>query len=195
MYNRAGTPFGGRSEVFQTIQITEDRAAIQPNSLMKLLTLILLVLFLAPGYSWLRDFAAGRTERLPELWEAALAYGMLCLGLVLFWAVNGQSMVIDEYGVTWRCLFRKRDLRWREIHDFGLSYAYWGQVRLYFAEERLETTGRGKKRMEGRHAVILIHIQNRNKTGNILNICRQYTRIRPFLCSEEGKLAGILKDR
>ena len=195
MYNRAGTPFGGRSEVFQTIQITEDRAAIQPNSLMKLLTLILLVLFLAPGYSWLRDFAAGRTERLPELWEAALAYGMLCLGLVLFWAVNGQSMVIDEYGVTWRCLFRKRDLRWREIHDFGLSYAYWGQVRLYFAEERLETNGKGKKRMEGRHTVILIHIQNRNKTGNILNICRQYTRIRPFLCSEEGKLAGILKDR
>ena len=49
--------------------------------------------------------------------------------------------------------------------------------------------------MEGSYAAILIHVQNRSKTGNILNVCRKYTRIRPFLCSEEGRLTGILKDR
>ena len=68
-------------------------------------------------------------------------------------------------------------------------------MRLYFSEEHRETNGSGKKHLHSGDAAILIHIQNRNKTGKILNVCRKYTRIRPFLCSEEGRLTGILRDR
>ncbi len=196
MYNQAGTPFGGKKELLQTVRVTEETVTILPTAMLVLFTvLLLLVGMLFPAAIWIKDLSVGRTKRLPELWEAGIAFSFEILALIAMWMINGQSLVIDAFGVEWRFLFRKHRLRWREIHDFGLSYAYWGQVRLYFAEERLETNGRGKKRMVGRHAVILIHIQNRNKTGKILNVCRQYTRIRPFLCSEEGKLAGILKDR
>lgn len=169
---------------------------IRPTPMLVMLTVLLLLMgMLVPAATWINDLAAGRTERLPELWEIGIAFGFEILALIAMWIINGQSLEIDAFGVQWRCLFRKRSLRWREIHDFGLSYAYWGQVRLYFAEERLETNGKGKKRTEGSHAAILIHVQNRSKTGNILNVCRSYTRIRPFLCSEEGRLTGILKDR
>lgn len=195
MYPRAGTPFGRRGASLQSVSISKDRVSIQPAFGMKLMTFVLLFLLLVSGLHWLRDYAAGRTERLPELWEAALAYGLFGLALVLHWLVNGQSMVIDEYGVEWRRLIRKRYLSWREIHDLGLSYAWLGQVRLYFAQERLETNGSGKKRMGDKYAAILIHIQNRGMTGAILNVCRKYTRVRPFLCSQEGKLEGVLRDR
>lgn len=196
MYNRAGTPFGGNKEVLQNVRITEETVTVRSTAMLSLLSILLVLMGMAyPAATWIKDHAAGRLERLPELWEAGVAFGFEILALILLWVTNGQSLVVDKHGVEWRRLFRKRYLRWREIHDYGLSYAYWGQVRLYFAEERLETNGSGKKRMEGKHAAILIHIQNRNKTGNILNVCRKYTRIRPFLCSEEGKLTGILRDR
>lgn len=191
MYNHAGTPFGGSSISLQTVQISEDRVSIRPSAFLRLFPVVLIVgLFGGVMINWF----SGVIEP-PKLYEIVLMFGIPILAMLVLWYLQGRSLVVDEFGVEWRCLFRKHRLRWREIHDFGLSYAYWGQVRLYFAEERLETNGKGKKRMEGRHAVILIHIQNRNKTGKILNVCRKYTRIRPFLCSEEGKLAGILKDR
>ena len=191
MYNHAGTPFGGSSISLQTVQISEDSVSIQPSAFLRLFPVVLTVgLFGGVIANWF----SGVTES-PKLYEIVLMFGLPSLVMLVLWYLQGRSLVIDKFGVEWRCLFRKRNLRWREIHDFGLSYAYWGQVRLYFAEERLETNGKGKKRMEGRHAVILIHIQNRNKTGSILNVCRKYTRIRPFLCSEEGRLTGIVKDR
>ena len=165
MYNQAGTPFGGNNEALQTVRLTEETVTIRPTAMLVLLTVLLLLMgMLVPAVTWIKDLSVGRTERLPELWEIGIAFGFETLALIAMWMINGQSLEIDAFGVQWRCLFWKRNFRWREIHDFGLSYAYWGQVRLYFAEERLETNGRGKKRMEGRHAVILIHIQNRNKT-------------------------------
>ncbi len=191
MYNHAGTPFGGSSISWQIVQISENSVSIRPSAFMCRFPVVLIVgLFGGVIINWF----TGVTES-PKLYEIVLMFGIPTLAMFVLWYLQGRSLVVDAFGVEWRFLFRKHRLRWREIHDFGLSYAYWGQVRLYFSEERLETNGKGKKRMEGRHAVILIHIQNRNKTGKILNVCRQYTRIRPFLCSEEGKLAGVLKDR
>ena len=130
-YNRAGTPFGGKREVLQSIRVTGETVTIRPAAMLWMLTVLLLLMGMVfPAAVWIRDLSAGRTERLPELWEAGIAFGFEILALILLWGIHGQSLVIDEYGVEWRRLLRKRYLRWREIHDYGLSYAYWGQVRV-----------------------------------------------------------------
>ena len=186
------SPLGSTRVNFQTVSVGEDYVKNCPSSEMLIISifppcLIAVVL--------LTELLEGRKERLPNPIELCAVVAVITLGLLLFWYIQGRTVTIDESGVEWRLLFCKRRLSWTRIHDYGLSYAYWGQVRLYFSEERLESDGNGKKRLNRRCANVLLHIQNRDRSGQILNVCRRYTRIRPFLCSDEGKLTDVLRDR
>ena len=64
-----------------------------------------------------------------------------------------------------------------------------------FTDERLSACSDGRKRRTGRCCSILLRRSELKRSGAILNLCRQYTRIRPYLCTEDGKLTGKLKDR
>ena len=186
------SPLGSTRVNFQTVSVGEDYVKICPSPEMRIFSIftpcpIAVVL--------LTELLEGRKERLPNPIELCAVVAVITLGLLLFWYIQGRTVTIDESGVEWRSLFCKRRLSWTRIHDYGLSYAYWGQVRLYFSEERLESDGNGKKRLNRRCANVLLHIQNRDRSGQILNVCRRYTRIRPFLCSDDGKLTDVLRDR
>ena len=190
MYHRAGTPFGGVSVNLQELVLREDRLTVRPNLVLRMLSL---VLFLGLEVFPVADWVNSRQQLKP--WEIVLAFGYMALNALLLWYAQSRTLTVDETGVEWRALFRMRRLPWREIHDYGFSYAYWGRVRLYFSEERLDTDGKGRKRIRRKDASVLLHIQNRERSGHILNVCRRYTRVRPFLCSDEGRLEGILRDR
>ena len=190
MYHRSDTPFGGTGVNLQAVELREDRVTICPNLVLRILSALLYLCAMLPLGSWLNS----RPQPLRP-WEVALAFGILTLGLFPLLYVQSRTLTVDENGVEWRALFRMRRLAWREIHDFGLSYAAPGRVRLYFSKERQDTDGRGRKRLSRTDASVRLHIQNREKTGQILNVCRRYTRIRPFLCSDEGRLEGVLRDR
>lgn len=190
MYHRSDTPFGGKGVNLQDADIRADRVTVRPSLVLRMLSLVLFLgLEVFPTANWVNS----RQE--PKPWEIVLAFGYMALNALLLWYAQSRTLTVDETGVEWRGLFRMRRLAWREIHDFGFSYAYLGRVRLYFSKERQDTDGRGRKRLGGRDASVLLHIQNRERSGQILNVCRKFTRIRPFLCSDEGRLEGVLRDR
>lgn len=121
---------------------------------------------------------------------------ILLAGLFLFARPSLEyQLTIDETGVTRRFLAIQRYLSWRQIHDFGVSYVGLGFVLLYFSQERLETNANGRKLMFGSRCTILIPPWDLKHVGPIMTFCRQYTRIRPFLCTEEGRLVGMIRDR
>lgn len=191
MYHRSDTPFGGTGVNLQSVDLRADRVTIRPNLVLRVFSFVLFLGFaVLPAADWLN-----RRPQPPRPWEIALAFGILLLGALPLWYVQSRSLTVDEFGVEWRALFRLRRLSWRQIRDYGFSYAAPGRVRLYFSPERLDTDGRGRKRLRADAASVRLHIQNREKTGQILNVCRRYTRIRPFLCSDEGRLEGVLRDR
>ena len=191
MYHRSDTPFGGKGVNLQDADIRADRVTIRPSLVLRMLSLILFLGFeVFPAANWVNS-----REQPPQPWEIILAFGYMALNAFLFWYAQSRTLTVDETGVEWRGLFRMRRLTWRDIHDYGFSYAYLGRVRLYFSKERQDTDGRGRKHLSRTDASVLLHIQNRDKTGQILKVCRRYTRIRPFLCSEEGRLEGVLRDR
>lgn len=194
MYHRAGTPFGGARVSLQNISIGKDRVRIRPNAVTWMISGLLALFFCLIAGTWVLDRLDGETH-LPDLLVLCVSLAVLALTLFLFLYVRGRSMFIDETGVEWRVLFRKRCLTWAEVRDYGLSYACWGSVRLYFSPEALPTDGRGRKRLGGRDASVLLHIQNREQSGHILNVCRKFTDVAPFLCSDEGRLEGVLRDR
>ena len=191
MYHRSDTPFGGKGVNLQDADIRADRVTIRPSLVLQMLSLILFLGFeVFPAANWVNS-----REQPPQPWEIILAFGYMALNAFLFWYAQSRTLTVDETGVEWRGLFRMRRLTWREIHDYGFSYAYLGRVRLYFSKERQDTDGRGRKRLSRTDASVLLHIQNREQSGHILNVCRRYTRIRPFLCSDESRLEGVLRDR
>ena len=75
------------------------------------------------------------------------------------------------------------------------SYAGFGTARLYFSEDRLETNAKGKKLLNDQCCSIRLNPAELKRSGEILDLCRKYTRIYPFLCTEEGMLVGKLADR
>jgi len=103
---------------------------------------------------------------------------------------SSRSLIIDRSGVTERSLFRANRIPWQQVRDLGVSYAGFGCGRLYFADERLQTNGSGRKLLTGRHCSLLLRRKDLPKAGDILLVCRNYTRVRPFLCSEEERLVG-----
>jgi hypothetical protein len=188
----SGKPAGGTGVKLQDVSVGADRVIIRPSTEMRAFSAIFPGLFVM---FTLTQMLNGSSERQPAPLALCAVFAIFFLAELLLWYVQGRSVTIDENGVEYRFLIRKRRLSWARIHDYGLSYAYWGQLRLYFSEERLESNGEGKKRIGRKQANILLHLPNRNKSGQILNVCRKYTRIRPFLCSDEGKLTGVLRDR
>ncbi len=191
MYHRSDTPFGGIAVNLQTVNIRADRVTVMPSLVLRMLSLVLFLgLEVFPTANWVNS-----RPQTPRPWEIVLAFGYMALNAFLFWYAQSRTLTIDEAGVEWRGLLRMRRLTWREIYDYGFSYAYLGRVRLYFSKERQDTNGRGRKRLSRTDASVLLHIQNREMSGQILNVCRNYTRVRPFLCSDEGRLEGILRDR
>ena len=135
------------------------------------------------------------TPNPPELWQLGLIAGVLLLGTVVLVLAFGCSLRIDAGGVTEKFLFRTRHLSWRQIRDYGFSYAGFGRARLCFADERLLSNPNGRRHRGGRCCGILLRRSELKRSGEILNICREYTRVRPYLCTEDGKLTGKLKDR
>ena len=194
MYHRAGTPFGGAKVYLQTVSIGEDRVRIRPNAVTWGISGLLVLFFCLIAGTWILDRLDGETH-LPDPLVLCVCLAFLALALFLFLYVRGRAMTIDQNGVEWRALSRKRHLAWAEVRDYGLSYACWGSVRLYFSPEALPTDGRGRKRLSGKDASVLLHIQNRERSGQILNVCRRFTDVAPFLCSDESRLEGILRDR
>ena len=185
-------PSGGIRVGFQYVSIGADYVKICPSTEMRAFSVMppgLIVLFT------LTQLLHGSSERQPAPLALCAVFAIVILAELLFWYVHGRSLTIDENGVACRVLLRKFHLSWREIHDYGLSYAYGGQVLLYFSKERLESNGEGKKRISRKQANLLLQLPNRDKSGKILNVCRKYTRIRPFLCTDEGRLTGVLRDR
>lgn len=158
---------------------------------------LVLPLLLAPalGGGLYQYYHPETAKNPPELWQLGVIAGAVLLFTVILMLVCGRSLRIDAGGVTEKYLFRTRRLNWRQIHDYGFSYAGGGRARLYFADERLIAGSDGRKRRAGRCCSILLRRSEVKQSGAILNLCRQYTRIRPYLCTEDGKLAGVLKDR
>lgn len=131
----------------------------------------------------------------PELWELGFLTGLILLLTLLFMPCFGRSLRIDAGGVTEKFLWRTRHLSWRQIRDYGYSYGGFGRARLYFADEWLEPSHDGRKKAAGKTCAILLRSSELKQSGRILNVCREYTRIRPYLCSQDGRLPGKLKDR
>lgn len=131
----------------------------------------------------------------PELWQLGLLAGLILLLSGFFMGCFGRSLRIDAEGVTEKFLWRTRRLSWRQIRDYGYSYGGFGRARLYFADEWLEPSHDGRKKPAGRFCSILLRRSELKQSGRILNVCREYTRIRPYLCSQDGRLKGKLKDR
>ena len=134
-------------------------------------------------------------EQSAELWNVAAVAGLFAAGTLLTGLTVCRSLRIDSEGVTQKVFFRTTRLSWRQIWDYGFSYAGFGTARVYFSEERLETNTRGKKLLSGRRCSICLTRRELKRSGEILEVCRLYTRIHPFLCTEEGRLEGKLKDR
>jgi hypothetical protein len=135
------------------------------------------------------------TRHPPTLLELALLAGLILLLTLLLMLCFGRSVRIDAGGVTEKFLWRTRQLSWRQIRDYGYSYGGFGRARLYFADEWLEPSHDGRKKSAGKTCAILLRPSELKQSGRILNVCREYTQIRPYLCSQEGKLVGKLKDR
>ena len=158
---------------------------------------LLLPLILSPalGGGLYQYYHPETAKNPPELWQLGVTAGAILLFTGILMLACGRSLRIDEGGVTETYFFRTRHLGWRQIHDYGFSYAGGGRARLYFADERLIANSDGRKRWAGRCCGILLRRSELKRSGAILNLCRQYTRIRPYLCTEDGKLAGVLRDR
>ena len=182
-------PSGSARVDFQYVSIGADHVKICPSTEMWVFSAM------STGMIVLFTLTHGNSERQPAPLALCAVFAIVILSELLLWYLYGRSLTIDENGVACRVLLRKLHLSWREIHDYGLSYAYGGMVLLYFSKERLESNGEGKKRISRKQANLLLQLPNRDKSGKILNVCRKYTRIRPFLCSDEGRLTGVLRDR
>lgn len=175
----------------------ENYVEFQANPIAKIVPILLAFVLLGPGL--LNNALDVLNGKRPSFLDRPLDLPMAVAVVLLAWAALelclGRSLRIDEYGVTQRVFFRSRSLSWREIRDYGYSYAGFGLARLYFSRERLETNSEGKKERASRCCGIRLSGAELRDSGRILTVCRRYTRVRPFLCSEEGKLVGVLLDR
>ena len=169
--------------------VVQFRASPIPWFLLPLIgTIILFVLFLNIQTS-------NPAEQSNELWIIAVVAGLFVLGSLLAGTTVCRSLRIDSEGVTQKVFFRTTHLTWRQIWDYGFSYAGFGTARLYFSEDRLETNAKGKKLLNDQCCSIRLNPAELKRSGEILDLCRKYTRIYPFLCTEEGMLVGKLADR
>ncbi|MBR6118933.1 MAG: hypothetical protein IKQ04_01285 [Oscillospiraceae bacterium] len=181
----------------QRLACTERRVEFRPFLIARLLPLMFLFVFLGPRLIWdLVAVTRGEpTALLRKPFDLAVFVAVVAFAWLLLELRFGRSLIIDELGVTQRFLFRSTHLDWRHIRDYGYAYAGFGQARLYFADERQESDGDGRKRRAGRRCSVRLRRTELRYTGQILNVCRQYTRVRPYLCTEDGKLLSSIKDR
>ena len=179
---------------YRRLRMGEGFAVFGKRNWLFALVLPLLV-FPVLGIGLYQYYHPEATNNPPELWQLGVVAGAILLFTVILMLACGRSLRIDAGGVTEKYLFRTRHLGWRQIHDYGFSYGGGGRARLYFTDERLSASSDGRKRRTGRCCSILLRRSELKRSGAILNLCRQYTRIRPYLCTEDGKLTGKLKDR
>ena len=176
------------------ITISDSFADIRPN-LMPLFSLFF-ALFIV-GITWLGPLISGILEELVPTakalpwrpWAILIAAAPLLL-MIPIGLLFGKTLRIDPIGVTQRYLFRTTRLTWRQVRDLGVSYAGLGCGRLYFSDERLQTNGSGRKLLSGGCCSILLRPRDLKMAGRMLAACRSYTRVRPFLCTEEERLVG-----
>jgi len=103
----------------------------------------------------------------------------------------GKKTILDSEGITTTFLFYKKELEWREIQDYGISYC--GQTRnegntyyLYFATEEQNTKNRFKKKLKGNMIKITVVGENYYEvTTKVIPFCQKKTSVTPFI-AEDG---------
>ena len=182
----------------QRLVCRQTSVEFQPNAVGRVVPLLLAFVLLGPELiTALNLLPKGeRPAFLEEPIRLWLPLALCVFAWVALEGLYGRGLRIDELGVTEQSFFRTRHLDWRQIRDFGYAYAGFGTARLYFADERTEADGSGRRRRSGgRCCAIRLRRTELRYAGQIMNVCRQYTRVRPYLCTEDGKLVGRLKDR
>lgn len=178
---------------------SETRVEFRPNRGVIILPFFLAVMFMLPPLYWdvyyLSKGMPDHLELLDDPLKLALAIALPALAWALLNVRWGHGFVIDEIGVAERFFFRTRRLDWDQIQDYGFAYAGRGSARLYFAAERLENGSDGKKKFAGQCCGIRLYSLELRYSGQILSVCRRYTELEPYLCTKDGYLSGLLRDR
>lgn len=102
----------------------------------------------------------------------------------------GKKTIIDSEGITTSFLFYKKELEWREIQDYGISYC--GQTRnegntyyLYFATEEQNIKNRFKKKLKGNMIKITVVGENYYEvTKKVIPFCQRKTSVTPFIADD-----------
>ena len=156
-------------------------------------------------------FSAGMTcvgvKLLFEQWSATTsfhwgdavgtAFLFVWIGFVLWMGCKGYeyastALVLCEEGVGLYSPWRKRELKWEEIRDYGICYVKKERGRniyeLYFSEnpKRLES-GKDKRRGKPDLRITVSGRQNRDQVvSRILPYCRTRVQAEPFLTDGYG---------
>ncbi len=185
----------GKKTDMRHLVLSEEQAAIRTAPILVLAVLMGFTLVLKPLADHLLERLLPFLTFLPDIllkWGSFLL-SVCVLGLIM--RLLHRELFIDKGGVTMNHALHSRHLGWREIHDFGISYLCFGMVLLYFSREHLDSTGTGRKALGSSCCCILLLPTDLKNVSKLMAVCRRYSRVRPFLCSDEGKLEGIIRNR
>lgn len=114
------------------------------------------------------------------------------IGVMTFYLVFnfGKKTILDSEGITTTFLFYKKELEWREIQDYGVSYT--GQTKgegntyyLYFSNEEQKQKNRFRKKLKGNIIkVIIVGEDYYEITKKVLPFCQRKTSVTPFVADD-----------
>lgn len=118
------------------------------------------------------------------------------IGFMVFYLIFNicKKTVLDSEGITVTFLSYKKEIEWREVKDYGISYS--GKARgdgnvydLYFATEEQKQKNKFRKKLKGNMIKIIIMGEDYYKvTENVIPFCRTKISVIPFVGEDKFHL-------
>ena len=179
------------------IQVNDTQAVVKSHSIFAMISIGAVLMFFIGGSAALELFSSASEVSSADIFGGIFI--CIWLAVVLWMGVYGlvtasKKLTVDAEGVCCSSLFYKRSLAWREIRDFGLSYA--GQTRgegntyyLYFASSEQKTKNECKKKLKGKMIKIeIIGGEYQAAVSELIPFCRKFTTVEPFVGEDKFHL-------
>lgn len=176
------------------IKKDETDFIVKSNSMFLFLSIGTFVFFIGGITMTLRDMVPYFNEYMPEDF---IGFGFMCLWSTVALLMSlfsfceySKKIEINNNGIAYSTIFKKKFIEWHNIQDYGLSYS--GQVRgggnayyLYFSNEQLELSGKYRKKIK--KDTIRINVFGNDyklAINEIIPFCNTKTTVTPFVAED-----------
>ena len=166
----------------------EDGFTIKQNSeLLYLIMVFLGAMLFRVGRHWL-DMLRGSGPK-DYVGLLFLSLWLLILDCILTFVVIRKLITraeITNRGITYFCGFRKKEILWCELKDYGISFDGRGRngntYTLYFSDEILPEKSPNKKKLKRvRIQFDMLQVDYGSVYATLLPYCGRHTGLKPFL--------------